>query len=926
MYAIETKLICTETATHQARQLARTSRLSALLFLFVALCPLGLSAQNFAYVNNQSGVSNSIASFSVDTGGVATSVGIVSTGGAGAPVACAGIDRITTNLAANLLFVSNGGDQSISVFHITPATGALAAVAGSPFASGLTLDSCSGISLAATPDGRFLMASSNGQIKTFSIAPTGALTLSSTASLLPSPMVGMKISGDGRFLAVSHQASVSVFTISAVDGSLTAVAGSPFAKGGTGLVGGVEFNCDGTLLYAAEGGATSSITDAWSVAASGALTPITGSPFTATGSDSNVIFLTPDNTILYQSNQGSKDLNTFTVNPDGTLTSIGLASIAAGHTPAGLASDNSGLFLFGADDAFGLAVLNILPGVVPTLVGDTAILGAGQTQGIAAYPPRSCAHTDFSVTQTASPNPVTAGNQLTYTITATNNGPSTASVAINDLLPRNFVTFVSCSVTPNGVCDKGAGLNRTITFASLASGQSGTVTIVAATVATLLNGDTISNTSLVSNSSAVDTNPVNNTSSSNVTVSAPLSATNFVVANSTGGYFGTTTLTTTLKRTLNGAAVAGRTITFSVNGIAVGTATTNASGVATLPNVSLVQGGVPISAGTFLGALSVNFAGDSQFAPSSGSSTLTVTKATLTVTTQNASKIYGDANPTFTFVISGFLNNETSAVVSGTANCGTNANINSPAATFPITCAIGTLAATNYGFTLVPATLTINRAPLVMTANDVSRLYGDANPALTGTVVGLKAGDKATATFNVGAISTSPVGAYPILGTLVPAGGFSATNYNISSSGTLTVNPAPLTAAAANASRAYGDPNPTFTGTITGAKNGDVITATFSSTADLTSPVGTYPIVATPSGAPSVISNYTVTSNSGTLTITPAALSVTAGKCQPAVWRYESSIQPVPSQESRTPTTSRRAMRARPCRQARSEHSPSYQR
>ena len=32
-----------------------------------------------------------------------------------------------------------------------------------------------------------------------------------------------------------------------------------------------------------------------------------------------------------------------------------------------------------------------------------------------------------------------------------------------------------------GVCDKGAGLNRTITFASLASGQSGTATIVAAT-------------------------------------------------------------------------------------------------------------------------------------------------------------------------------------------------------------------------------------------------------------------------------------------------------------------------------------------------------------------------------------------------------------------------------------------------------------
>ena len=399
------------------------------------------------------------------------------------------------------------------------------------------------------------MASSNGQIHTFSVARERRAHFVFHSLFFALAYGGHEDLGRWTLSGRFEPDSVSVFTISALDGSLTAVAGSPFAKTGPGLVGGVEFNCDGTFLYAAEGGATSSITDAWSVAASGALTPITGSPFTAAGNDSNVVFLTPDNTILYQSNQGSKDLNTFTVNPDGTLTSIGLASIAAGHTPAGLASDNSGLFIFGADDAFGMAVFNIVPAVVPTLVGDTAIAAAGQIQGIAAYPPRSCTHTDFSITQTASPNPVTAGNQITYTITVTNNGPNTASVAINDLLPRTFVTFVSCSVTRNGVCDKGAGLNRTITFASLASGQSGTATIVAASVSTLLNGATINNTASATNSSAVDPIPANNSATSNVTVSAPPSATNFVVANSTGTYFGTTTLTTTLKRTLNGAAI-----------------------------------------------------------------------------------------------------------------------------------------------------------------------------------------------------------------------------------------------------------------------------------------------------------------------------------------------------------------------------------
>lgn len=849
--------------------------MAATLMAVAMLTPLTVHGQNFVYVTNRTATTNTISAFSVDAGGVVTAVpgSPFSTGGTGANIVCAAVDRITVSPSRNLLFVSNSGDQTISVFTINTTTGVLTAVPGSPFASGLTLDSCGGMSLAATPNGNFLMASSNGTINTFSVAANGALALASSVSGLPTPMVGMKISGDGTFLAVSHQLSVSIFTIAA-DGSLAAAPGSPFTGTGSGKIGGLEFSCDAKLLYAGEGGTATSITDAWSVGATGALSALVGSPFTAAGSDSNVVFLTPDNTILLQSNQGSSDMNQFTLNPDGTLTSIGSFNIAAGHVPAGLSSDNSGQFLYAADDAFGLAVFNIIPGVVPTLVADTPITGAGQIQGVAAYPPRSCARTDFSITQTASPNPVVKGSNITYTITLTNNGPSTASVAINDLLPKSSVSFVSCSASPNGVCDKGAGLNRTITFSSLAAGQSGTVTIVAAAnVSTLLNGDIIANTSTVSNASAVDPLPANNSASTSVTVSAPLSATNFIVSNSTGSYTGTTNLTTTLKRTLNGAAVAGRTITFSLNGIVVGTAVTDANGIASLPNVSLFLNGLPITAGTYIGGIGVSFAGDTQYAASTGSSTLTVNKATLTVTAQNATRVYGDPNPAFTYVISGFLNNETVAVVSGTASCTSSANLNTSAGTVPISCSIGTLSATNYNFVFVAATLTITPAPLVLAANNATRLYGDPNPAFTGTVVGLKAGDQATATFSTAAVSTTPVGSYPILGTVVPGPSFLASNYSITSSGNLSITPAPLSATATDASRIYGDPNPAFTGTVTGVKNGDVFTTTFTSVADPTSPVGTYSIVAAISGA--AASNYTVTTNNGILTITPAALSVT---------------------------------------------------
>ena len=74
----------------------------------------------------------------------------------------------------------------------------------------------------------------------------------------------------------------------------------------------------------------------------------------------------------------------------------------------------------------------------------------------------------------------------------------------------------------------------------------------------------------------------------------------------------------------------------------------------------------------------------------------------------------------------------------------------------------------------------------------------------------------------------------------------------------------------------FGDPNPVFTGTITGIKNGDNITATYASAATATSPGGTYPIVPDPGGPDRQAGQLHGDSNNGTLTMTPAPLTVTA--------------------------------------------------
>ncbi|HEV7674659.1 MAG TPA: beta-propeller fold lactonase family protein, partial [Candidatus Angelobacter sp.] len=266
--------------------------LMATLLLTTALAlPSAAQAQsNYVYVNNQA-MSNTISAYSVSPSGALTAVpgSPFLTGGRGAAVNCYGLDRIVISAPNNLLFVTNTLDLTISVLQINPASGTLTAVAGSPFASGLSLDACQGMSLAATPDGKFLMASSNGQIQTFAIAPTGALALVATTPNCCTPMVSMKISPNGQFLATSNETSASIFTVNTLTGALTSVLGSPFPKTGTGSLGGLDFNgCGNNLLYGGEATATSTIADAWTVAASGALTALPGSPFhSASGTNSN---------------------------------------------------------------------------------------------------------------------------------------------------------------------------------------------------------------------------------------------------------------------------------------------------------------------------------------------------------------------------------------------------------------------------------------------------------------------------------------------------------------------------------------------------------------------------------------------------------------------------------------------------------------
>ncbi|HYX52101.1 MAG TPA: MBG domain-containing protein, partial [Candidatus Limnocylindrales bacterium] len=256
--------------------------------------------------------------------------------------------------------------------------------------------------------------------------------------------------------------------------------------------------------------------------------------------------------------------------------------------------------------------------------------------------------------------------------------------------------------------------------------------------------------------------------------------------------------------------------------------------------------------------------------------TLTVNPAPLTVVANNATMIYGDPLPSFTGTVTGIKNGENI-----TASYSTTATSASSVGTYSIVPSVsdnGTGVLSNYAVTLTNGTLTINPAPLTVTAANATMIYGDPLPSFTGTISGIKNSDNITASYSTTATSASPVGTYSIVPAASDNNTGKLTNYTVTLvNGTLTINQAPLTVTAANASMTFGDAVPALTGTITGIKNGDAITASYSTTASSSSPVGNYPIVPTASdGGTGKLANYAITVVNGTLTISPAPLTVTA--------------------------------------------------
>jgi 6-phosphogluconolactonase len=249
---------------------------------------------------------------------------------------------VTCNLPGSYAYVANESSNTISAYAINPSTGALAEIAGSPFAATGT----GPIAVSVDPDGAFLYVANNtsNTVSVYAIdAASGALSAVSESVGAGNGPFALLVDPSDQFLFVINKTdnTVSVFATGS-GGSLTSISGSPFSVGS-----------EPTSLATDPGGNFLYVTDYLQNAVAvfsiepggGALAAIGGSPFGA-GSGALSVAVDPTGTLAYVANETGHSVSMYSLNADtGALAAVSGSPVALASQAESVAVDPAGKFL-----------------------------------------------------------------------------------------------------------------------------------------------------------------------------------------------------------------------------------------------------------------------------------------------------------------------------------------------------------------------------------------------------------------------------------------------------------------------------------------------------------------------------------------------------------------------------------------------------
>ncbi|HWR34969.1 MAG TPA: beta-propeller fold lactonase family protein [Clostridia bacterium] len=218
----------------------------------------------FLIVGNQTSLSLSIFSINASTGALSE---------------VAAVSPMTVSFSPRAIvfsgtFVYVESATGIAGFRLDTATGALAAMAGSPFTPATILNN-----IAVSPNGRFLYAldGSSNQVLTFALDPNTGIPVAQAGAIASgADPVAMQFDPTGKFLYVANRSSnaITQLNANATTGALTAGITITDVAQPTALA----YDSINNLLFVINSGNRVSVFTV--TASTGALTPVTGSPFT----------------------------------------------------------------------------------------------------------------------------------------------------------------------------------------------------------------------------------------------------------------------------------------------------------------------------------------------------------------------------------------------------------------------------------------------------------------------------------------------------------------------------------------------------------------------------------------------------------------------------------------------------------------------
>lgn len=273
--------------------------------------------------------------------------------------ACTSRSTTAASINTATLYLASQGSSSLQVYIATASSGVISP-SGNPLATGSMP-----FAIVLTPSLSTLFVDNNASddISAYTVNSDGSLTAASGTAKTGSMPMGMAIDPAGKYLFVANQGSSNISVLSINGTSLTEVPGSPFTTIPAGtteatLPTAVAVSATGNFLYVANN--FTGTVSVYSIAGSGALTPLGQSPYSV-GLAPSGLEIPPSGAFLYVANTGSNNISAFAIcdkvttscanpsAPDGTLTPVAGSPFSAGIGPVAMAADPAFNFLYVLD-------------------------------------------------------------------------------------------------------------------------------------------------------------------------------------------------------------------------------------------------------------------------------------------------------------------------------------------------------------------------------------------------------------------------------------------------------------------------------------------------------------------------------------------------------------------------------------------------